>query len=421
MAMNYAVKATPSPRDAAEAHRHKDRLGLLLYASGTPDLPGLGARLESFVRRDLPAPPSRLAWDFLSIALAAFAADRMLLRDGSADGWTRNIGLDVALSDPKPWQPQLQTLERAFRFLTGDIWHLSIRDGGKAPPRFAAKMHDRDAVCLFSGGLDSFLGALDLVNAGARPLLVSQGSPKEITPQIKLATALGLKSYRFEGRVAERWFPPYEGTTRARSILFFAYGLIAASACGLAEVIVPENALIAINPPFTRRRIGSLSTRTTHPHFIALLNEAWAGAGLGVTLRNPFFATTKGEMLTAARHAQLSSLASQSYSCGKGKRQNGQCGRCVPCLIRRASFASAGVGDATWYLNDLENCATNDDVLAARQAVARHDGAEVQTIARWAQRSGPLPDDPATRAATVAAVGRGLAELRDLFHKTQWR
>lgn len=421
MVMNYAVKATPSQRDAAEAHREDNRLGVHLYASGNPDLPGLGARLEKYVRRDLPAPPSTPAWDFLSIALGAFAADRMLLRNGAADGWTRNIGLDIALADPERWRPQLPTLERAFRFLTGDIWHLSVRDGGTRPPQFAASLHDRDHICLFSGGLDSFLGALQLVNVGARPLLVSQGSPKEIMPQVNLAGALNLRNYRFEGRVAERWYPPYEGTTRARSILFFAYGLLAASACGLAEVIVPENALIAINPPFTRRRIGSLSTRTTHPHFIGLINQTWADAGLGVALRNPFFATTKGEMLGAARHERLALLASQSYSCGKGKRQNGQCGRCVPCLIRRASFDAAGIEDGTHYLNILAACATHDDVLAARQAVARYGGLDPQAMARWVRRSGPLPDDPAVRSATVAAVSRGLAELRDLFNKTAWR
>jgi hypothetical protein len=420
MVMNLAVHATPSLRDAQEAHRHNDRLGVHLFASGSPDLPGLGPWLADFVRRDLPAPPSVLAWDFLSIALAAFAADRMLLRDGAPDGWTRNIGLDVALAEPAPWEPVLDKLERAFRFLTGDIWHLSVRSGGHRPPQFEAKMHDRDQICLFSGGLDSFLGALQLVNQGARPLLVSQGSPKEITPQTYLAHKLGLKDYRFEGRVSERWYPPYEGTTRARSILFFAYGLVAASACGLNEVTVPENALIAINPPFTRRRLGSLSTRTTHPHFMGLINQIWNDAGLAVGLRNPFFATTKGEMLQTAIHPRLSHLASQSYSCGKGKRKNGQCGRCVPCLIRRASFNGAGVVDQTRYLNDLEDSVTNDDVIAARQAVARHDGMHARTLARWVQMSGPLPTDPAIRNATIAAVGRGLAELRELFNHTQW-
>ena len=34
------------------------------------------------------------------------------------------------------------------------------------------------------------------------------------------------------------------------------------------DIYVPENGFISINTPLTRRRIGSLSTRTTHPYFI---------------------------------------------------------------------------------------------------------------------------------------------------------
>ncbi|MFK5073362.1 hypothetical protein ACI4BE_27945, partial [Klebsiella pneumoniae] len=92
-------------------------------------------------------------------------------------------------------------------------------------PNIAQKAHDRELVSLFSGGLDSFLGALWLDSTGRKTFLVSQGSPKEISPQVTLARELGLYDHRFEGRVAERWRQPYEGSTRARSILFFGYGV----------------------------------------------------------------------------------------------------------------------------------------------------------------------------------------------------
>src|SRR5690606_15445410 len=131
-------------------------------------------------------------------------------------------------------------------------------------------------------------GAIRLQELGRSPLLVSQGSPKEVGPQERLAQALGLAFNRFEGRVNERWRQPYEPSTRGRSILFFAYGVVAASSCGLTRVHVPENGLIAINAPLTRRRIGSLSTRTTHPHFMGELNAIFADCGLGVELHNMF-------------------------------------------------------------------------------------------------------------------------------------
>src|SRR5690606_5437961 len=126
------------------------------------------------------------------------------------DSWTRVIYLDVALHEPGPWAGQTDRLAAALRFLTGDIWSVRFRGGGQAGPVKQGSFTDRDCVCLFSGGMDSLLGAISLIDAGRRPLLVSQGSPKEITPQKYLAQALGLDAHRFEGRVNERWRAPYE-------------------------------------------------------------------------------------------------------------------------------------------------------------------------------------------------------------------
>lgn len=420
MGVGVTVRVTPVAADAAAAHAPPLELGVALFHQGSEHLPGLGGMLAARAEA-LPAPPSTLAWDFLAIATAAYAADRFVLRSRSADRWTRSIGLSVALADPAPWRPQAVALANALRFLTGDIWHLDLRDGGVPPPAFPAKPHGYDSVCLFSGGLDSFLGALELRNAGRSPLLVSQGSAKEISPQLTLAAGLGLQDQRFEGRVRERWRQPYEPSTRARSILFYGYGVLAASATGLREVVVPENALIAVNPPLTRRRIGSLSTRTVHPHLLASLNGILAGAGLDVGLVNPFRATTKGEMLARARHPDLEELASRSYSCGKGKRGNGQCGRCVPCLIRRASFHAAGLQDGTTYLSSLALSTRNDDVLAARQGAARAAAMDARQLERWVLRAGPLPGDSVQRRDLVQAVGRGMAELRQMFEGIAWR
>ncbi len=419
--VDLRVRATPDRNSAIKAHKQPHTIGVHLFASGSAELPGLGATLMERVRSGLPATPSVAAWDFLTIAMSVFAADRFVRRTGSANGWTRVIALEVSVVDPEVWTANSAALADALRFLTGDVWHLSFRDGGQSAPRIQSRFHDRSTVCLFSGGLDSFLGALVILHDGARPFLVSQGSTKEIGPQQRLAAALGLDRNRFEGRVGERWRQPYEGSTRARSILFFAYGALAATSTNAPEVLVPENALIAINPPLTHRRMGSLSTRTTHPHFLTKLNAIWASAGVEAVLRNPFFSTTKGEMLARARHPQLSELAASTYSCGKGKRANGQCGRCVPCLIRRASFHAAGLRDDTTYLNELHANSRSDDVLAARHAVAQFRTAEDREIGIWAGKAGPLPTDPNTRKLTIDAVGRGLEELNALFNTVPWR
>lgn len=421
MVISYVV-ATPVINDAKAAHKKANTIGVALYHSGSKTLPGLGARLTQAVVKSFPAPPSQTAWDFLSLALAIFSADRFVLRRDADDGWTRVISLDVAIFDPKPWKSQLSALESALRFLTGDIWKISIRSGGAKVPSFASTLSDRDSICLFSGGLDSLLGALHLVNSGKTPFLVSQGSPKEIQPQLYLANKLKLDGgFRFEGRVSEKWVPPYEGSTRARSIIFFAYGVAAATAHGLSELFVPENGLIAINPPFSPRRIGSLSTRTTHPYFLNELENILQNVGINVKLTNPFEGKTKGEMILACKSKGLESLLSASYSCGKGKRLNGQCGLCVPCLIRRAAFYKSGIKDRSLYKKDIKKSKRNDDVLAARLASARMKKLTVGEISRWVNTAGPLPKDPKRRKNIISGVIRGMKELGEFLDDIKWR
>ncbi len=411
------VVATPDAERAKAAHGPlPGNIGIALYHVGRDNQPGVGHGLPQAITW-LPNPPSHAAWDFLSIALAVFATDKFVLRDQAEDGWTRVIDLEVALHNPAPWQAQTNRIAAALRFLTGDIWAVRFVEGGCQPPKFQPKLTDRDSVCLFSGGLDSLLGAMRLLGEGRRPILVSQASPKEGPPQKYLAERLGLADHRFEGKATERWAEPYELSSRARSILFIAYGVLAAE--GLTPtLVVPENGLISLNPPLTVRRLGSLSTRTTHPHYISELNGILSEAGIGVTLENPFGLWTKGEMLAASSHPDVWKLAPFSYSCGKGKRMNGQCGQCIPCLIRRASFLKAGISDKTGYaVEDLATAAHNDDVQAARHAV---EHLKTRNLDRWAAESGPLPADPALRSKYVDVVRRGLGELGSLLGAISW-
>lgn len=413
--MTIRILASPHIEHAAAA-RSNGGLGLALYHVGRPALAGIGHTLPYEVKK-LPQPPSVRAWDLLSIALAVYGADRFIPRRNSPDGWTRILALEVEVVEPDPWSAQAGQLADALRFLTGDIWYLSFRAGGQGRPSFTSSFTDRDCTCLFSGGLDSLIGAIDLIAAGRRPLLVSQASPKEGQVQRYLANQIGLEQYRFEGRVTERATPPYEPSSRARSVLFFAYGALAAAGLD-GELFVPENGLISINPPLTRRRIGSLSTRTTHPHFVRSLQTIFNHVDLGVTMINRYTHKTKGEMLAECANPTIAQIASASYSCGKGKRLNKHCGRCVPCLIRRAAFFKANIMDSTDYAADnLARHATNDDVYAARLAastLAHRD------ISRWAAEAGPLPTDHVCRTAHVDVVRRGLEELRDYLETVAW-
>jgi len=181
---------------------------------------------------------------------------------------------------------------------------------------------------------------------------------------------------------------------------------------------VCENGFIAVNPPLTGARVGSLSTRTTHPVVLSLLQQLMNSAGLRVRIVNPYRFKTKGEMLRECKdQSLLEAHAYQTTSCGRFKHFGYKhCGRCVPCLVRRAAFHSWKGSDATHYIyddlarNDSEH-AGFDDVRSALMAIAERG--EVGTK-RWlgAILSSALVSD---KEALVRTVERGLEEIRTLL------
>src|SRR5690606_29898404 len=110
----------------------------------------------------------------LSLALSLVAADVRVHRDVSPDGWTRQIDLTVAVGEPDVWNSQAPQIEAALRFLSTDIWTIRFVGGGHRPlPPDELFMPTQDCVCLLSGGMDSLIGAIDLVAEGRAPLAVS--------------------------------------------------------------------------------------------------------------------------------------------------------------------------------------------------------------------------------------------------------
>ncbi len=391
----------------------------------------VGNRVLSDVRR-LGHQISIQAFDFQTIALAATAADTFVSRELAPDGWTRSMDLSVRLADPGPWHAASGALREALTFLTGDDWTLDLRGGGPLPPspQTRGDTVDLDAeslVCLASGGLDSTIGVIDLLQAGEHPLLVSHAYANDkqrqeivvnnLPQSVSRWAALVNPARNAEGRNFKR-----DTTMRGRSLNFLAFAAVAASALGAKGVpapvrlIVPENGFIALNPALTIRRLGSLSTRTTHPRFLGLIQELFNAVGIAVTIQNPYALRTKGEMMAAcADPALLSRLAADTVSCGKWKRHRTQCGVCLPCLIRRASFHSAGLADGTTYVfpnaaDALALEARRDDVLSMMRAT---DMIGTPELARRVCLSGPLPASGSGREELVAVAERGLTEVRD--------
>jgi hypothetical protein len=195
-----------------------------------------------------------------------------------------------------------------------------------------------------------------------------------------------------------------------------ASGLLTKRISKKVTIFMPENGFISLNPPLTLRRIGSLSTRTSHPYFISSMQNILDKVGLAVNIENPYKYCTKGEMLRDCRNQQvLQQIIDLTISCGKWKRINLQCGACVPCILRRSAYNAAKIPDKTQYkYEDLKKAQHNDDILSLRTAILKSTSANMKG---WLLRSAPLSPDPTTRKFYVDVFERGLHEVEGFFSK----
>ncbi len=404
-----------------------DSLGVVLYDAASADHLGCaGAAVKYQITKDKLTPSSR-AWDLLSLALAVTAADLAGHRGDSPDGWTREFELKVATVDPQFWTTQTALVNQLLGFLTTDKWNVEFIAGGEHAPAASTLVRpSADCVVLLSGGLDSTIGTIDLVASGARPFAVSQLVRGDAENQRHFAQFIGggLRHLQLNHN-ADVPDPENPPSQRARSLIFLAYGVVTATTLqkyhdgDTVTLNICENGFISVNPPLTPSRIGSLSTRTTHPNFLRMMRSLLHAADLRVSLVNPYQLRTKGEMLEECQdQGLLRTFAPRTVSCGRYKHFGYKhCGRCVPCMVRRAAFLKWGISDDTVYVYedlslDDEDHASFDDVRSVAMAVQEVRSVGIQEWIGTALSTatlGPVTD-------IEAMVVRGLVELESLLN-----
>jgi 7-cyano-7-deazaguanine synthase in queuosine biosynthesis len=398
-----------------------------------PELAGypLHHNLGALLAPPLAAAPEVQA--FLLTALGVWAADKILPRRTAPDAWTRQIALHLPGS--ARWNRSAPQLASLLNFLTGDVWTLKMREvplnlnlSGSRPPAWQP-----DAVMLFSGGLDSLIGAIDALEAGQRLMLVSHydfGQLAAVQQRLAAVLAGHYGPERVQHLGLRVQFPAApELTLRSRSLLFLALGLTAAASLGEAlPVLIPENGWISLNPPLTPGRLGSYSTRTTHPYLLAELSELWQAAGLRHLLVNPYRRLTKGNMVRDCRQRDLlQRLYRQSLSCSRPvvarwrRQPAGACGYCYPCLMRRAALHSLGWDDGADYRLDvlaepesLRHRIRGRDLRALLLAVKTWEDSPEEIASRlWL--AGPPEQLAAASRQAREVMERGFRELGRFF------
>ena len=314
--------------------------------------------------------------DFLDFATCVYILDELVLREKAPNGWTRAFDVLFPVHEPSRWEAAAETLESMLWTLAGDEYKFVFPASTALQHLGSHRRHlprGYDAVCLFSGGMDSLLGAYKLLTEGKRLLLMGHQANgtaasaqsalaaqlNEMFPPVNRLPRLRLIQCRAARSMAEtqRFALPEksEETHRPRSLLFLSLAVAVAGVTKIEEIYIPENGLIALNPALQKSRLGTLSTRTAHPLFLSKFSALAHDLGVfkGI-IKNPFLYMSKTDMLSPDTvDPKLLPLLQRSVSCARASRYKDKgvrhCGYCVPCLYRRASMMELALDSPNDY------------------------------------------------------------------------
>lgn len=344
--------------------------------------------------------------DLLELASYVYAADQLARRDTptmprlGAD-WRRSFQFNVAVRDVAFWSRQdiQDQLTTTLQFLTDDTFRFRFSQIQPRPWKQAYMEYIADGptaqfrpdeVMLFSGGLDSFAGALDaLQDPQQRVVLVShRASPMVAGYQNSLVRALRQRIgqdqlLHLSVEITRGSSKAVEFSQRSRSFLFAVLGFLVAHLCARDTVSFYENGIVSMNLPLATHVVGTRATRTTHPKVLHDFGALFSlVVGRDVQISNPFFWKTKAEVVRGIADLGAGHLIPSTFSCAsvrEATKQNGRhCGTCSQCLDRRFGVLAAGCGQfepADIYDVDLfhgERAPGADTIMAEAYVLAAH-------------------------------------------------
>lgn len=328
---------------------------------------GVKLRISQLNEQLVAGLPDR-ALDLLEIGALVYGADAAVSRGGTSDRqmgrkWHRRFVVDTPVRDTAFWMSGdvSEVLEETLMFLSGDRFEFRFeqKSAPEAERSRFFRFDDESAwkanrVLMFSGGLDSFAGALEeIADQRQSVALVSHFSASKIAPvqrhlQKALAERFGRESCKHVPvKVQMAGGALKEGTHRSRSFLFAILGEITAQAFDLDRVSFYENGVVSLNLPPVGNVVGTRATRTTHPQTLSRFTRFFERVfEIGPRVDNPFFWRTKTDVVATISRLNMGNQIAHTRSCADVHNQTKQythCGRCSQCIDRRFAVLAAGL------------------------------------------------------------------------------
>lgn len=393
--------------------------------------------------------------DLYIIALSIYGLDKRVSRKLFEDCWTRNIFVSIPVLQIEKWSGTESTWNNMLSFLTGDCWHITFRSTDvvcsqhERKSRIILDCSQCNCVSLFSGGLDSFCGAIKLLDSGDSPCLVGHNEyPRLRTKQEEFvnsfqefypdqssqfisftAGARAPHSFIFDHQLSGT-----ENTSRGRSLLFLSFALTIAGILGKkTPVYIPENGFIGINVALTNSRIGSCSTRTTHPYFIKEFRSILLSVGIKNPIENIFAYDSKREIVRMVKDRPaflrgFKDTISCSHPCQARYNKTGSrkypinCGYCYPCLIRKGALLDINDESAYSYtelpsdfLSFFSDSNKSLDLSAVVNSIYRFKKSSPEQVRRLIRNTGSLSTEEVRKFERL--YNTGMNDLLELFSK----
>jgi 7-cyano-7-deazaguanine synthase in queuosine biosynthesis len=318
--------------------------------------------------------------DLLEIAAYVYIADTECARWSERDvlnrRWRREFHFSIPVQNRQLWNAaKVKTaLVDALEHVTGDTFRFKFVARRPPSEQLFADLGDitafgskPNAVALLSGGADSLVGGLHLLEElRLTPVFVSHRSVPTLDTRQQGVMAL-LRTRYGESRLGHvslwlhrRGRAARETTQRSRGFLFLALATVVAKQLHIERLLVPENGPVSLNVRKLQQSYSTTLSQTTHPEFLASFERlANSLGGTAVNISNPFVFETKAEVLGRLHKYSADQMLEGTVSCAHTQGRSvmrPHCGVCSQCIDRRFAAVYAGLQSsdpATRYEVDI--------------------------------------------------------------------
>ena len=318
--------------------------------------------------------------DLLEIAAYVYCADQRcsrgtdILKDYGSQ-WRRVMSFQIPVRKPDVWNSVelKKVLQDTLAFLSDETYQFDFVAATSPLAEkqgyfdFSDSLVDTDEIALFSGGLDSFAGAVEgIVGNNRKMTLVGHHSADKVKAvQKNLVNALAEKGHDKKVNyisiaVRNKGSRAIEYTQRTRSFLFASLATCIMHMMGKDRFSFYENGVVSLNLPITKDIRGGRATRTTHPKVIEGFRQIFSLVlNKDIKVDHPYQWLTKKEIIEKIKQYGMGDMLPMTNSCTRPRiwtEHQKHCGMCSQCIDRRFGILAAGLGEheaAANYMVDL--------------------------------------------------------------------